>query len=105
MHQFTKVHNFYIIEILVKAVYMIIYSKSMKTEHLYIRYFPNIDLSIKIVFSPDNCTLHILPKTILCIDWFPICMVLKYFLENMLFSSLLCSAWAIFISCSPNWPS
>ena len=34
----------------------------MKTQHLYFRYFSNIDLSIKIVFSSDNCTLHILSK-------------------------------------------
>ena len=35
-------------------------SKSMKTQHLYSRYRSNMDLSIKILFSSDNCTLHIL---------------------------------------------
>ena len=39
-----------------------IYSKSMKTQHLYFRYIPNTDLSIKILFSSDNCTSHILSK-------------------------------------------
>ena len=39
-----------------------IYSKSMKTQHLYFRYLSNMDLSIKILFSWDNCTLHILSK-------------------------------------------
>ena len=34
----------------------------MKTQHLYFRYIPNMDLSIKILFSLDNCTLHILSK-------------------------------------------
>ena len=34
----------------------------MKTQHLYFLYLPNMDLSIKILFSLDNCTLHILSK-------------------------------------------
>ena len=38
----------------------IIYSKSMKTQHLYFRYLSNKDLSINILLSSDNCTLHIL---------------------------------------------
>ena len=39
-----------------------IYSKSMKTQHLYFRYLSNMDLSLKISFSSDNCTLHIISK-------------------------------------------
>ena len=34
----------------------------MNAQHLYFRYLSNIDLSIKIVFLSDNCTLHILSK-------------------------------------------
>ena len=34
----------------------------MKTQHLYFRYLSNIDLPIKISFSSDNCTLHILSQ-------------------------------------------
>ena len=34
----------------------------MKTQHLYFRYLSNMDLSLKISFSSDNCTLHILSK-------------------------------------------
>ena len=34
----------------------------MKTQHLYFRYLSNMDLSIKILFSSDNCTLHMLSK-------------------------------------------
>ena len=34
----------------------------MKTQHLYFRYLYNMDLSIKILFSSDNSTLHILSK-------------------------------------------
>ena len=41
---------------------MDIYSKSMKTQHFYFRYLPNMDLSIKILFLSDSCTLHILSK-------------------------------------------
>ena len=37
-----------------------IYSKSMKTHHLYFRYLSNTDLSINSLFSSDNYTLHIL---------------------------------------------
>ena len=39
-----------------------IYSKSMKTQHLYFRCISNMDLSIKILFSSDNFTLHFLSK-------------------------------------------
>ena len=41
-------------------LYINIYSKSMKTQHLYFRYLSNMDLSINILSSSDNCTLHIL---------------------------------------------
>ena len=34
----------------------------MKTQHLHFRYFSNMDLSINILFSSDNCTLDILSK-------------------------------------------
>ena len=34
----------------------------MKTQQLYFRYLSNMDLFIKISFSSDNCTLHILSK-------------------------------------------
>ena len=34
----------------------------MKTQHLYFWYLTNMDLSIKILFSWDNCTLHIISK-------------------------------------------
>ena len=44
------------------STYMYIYSKSMKTQHLYFRYLSNIDLSIKSLFSSDNCILHMLSK-------------------------------------------
>ena len=37
-----------------------IYSESMKTQHLFFRYFSNMDLSLKILLSSDNCTFHIL---------------------------------------------
>ena len=37
-------------------------SKSMKTQHFYFRYLSNMDLPVKITFSSDNCTLHILSK-------------------------------------------
>ena len=40
----------------------LLYSKSMKTQHFYFLYLSNMDLSIKILFSSDNCTLHILSK-------------------------------------------
>ena len=40
----------------------------MKTQHLYFRYLSNIDLSIKILFSSDNYTLHILSKDH-CMYW------------------------------------
>ena len=39
-----------------------LYSKSMKTQHFYFRYLSNVDLSIKILFSSDNCTSHILSQ-------------------------------------------
>ena len=39
-----------------------IYSKSMKTQHLYFRYLSKMDLTINILFSSDNCTLHMLSK-------------------------------------------
>ena len=45
-----------------ERVSYILYSKSMKTQHSYIRYLSNMDLSIKILFSSDNCTLHVLSK-------------------------------------------
>ena len=32
----------------------------MKTQHFYFRYLSNMDLSIKMLFSSDKCTLHIL---------------------------------------------
>ena len=41
-------------------VYIYIYSKSMKTQHLYFQYLSKVDLSINILLSSDNCTLHIL---------------------------------------------
>ena len=34
----------------------------MKTQHVYFQYLSNLDLSIKILFSSDNYTLHILSK-------------------------------------------
>ena len=34
----------------------------MKTQHFNFRYFSNTDLSIKILFSQDNCILHSLSK-------------------------------------------
>ena len=42
--------------------YKYIYSTSMKTQHLYFRYLSNMELSIKFLFSLDNCTLHMLSK-------------------------------------------
>ena len=39
-------------------VFCFIYSKSMKTQHLYFRYLSNMDLSIKILFSSENCYFH-----------------------------------------------
>ena len=38
-----------------------IYSKSIKTQHLYFKYISNIDLSVNF-FSLDNCILHIQSK-------------------------------------------
>ena len=47
-----------------------IYSISMKTQHLYFRYILKMELSIKILFSSDNCSLHSLSKDIfVLIDW------------------------------------
>ena len=34
------------------------YAKSMKTQHLYFPYLSNMYLSIKFLFSSDNCTLN-----------------------------------------------
>ena len=42
--------------------YTYIYSQLMKTQHLYFQYLSNIYLSIKILFSSDNFTIHILSK-------------------------------------------
>ena len=39
-----------------------LYSKLIKTQHLYFRYLSNMDLSIKILFSLDDCTFHILSR-------------------------------------------
>ena len=38
-----------------------------ETKHLYFRYLSNMDLFIKILFSSDNRTLHILSNIIFCI--------------------------------------
>ena len=49
----------------------ILYSKSMKTQHFYFRFISNMDLTIKILFSLDNCTLHMPPKDhfFVLVDW------------------------------------
>ena len=50
-----------------------LYSESMKTQHLYFRYLSNIHLSIKILFSSYNCTLHILSNDY-SLHWFVVNM-------------------------------
>ena len=80
---------------IIHSTCILIYSKSMKKQHLFIRYLSDMDLPIKISFSSDNCTLH--QQFILCVHWLSICIVYKYLLENTLSDSVLCSEWMIFI--------
>ena len=52
-----------------------LYSKSMKTQHMYLRCFSNRDLSIKKLISSDHCHCILYQKIILCIDLLSISII------------------------------